>query len=433
MRRFLEIIGSRRFAIFLLAATLAVILLSNLLPNLSAMKPEEIEAFSKARPLLFRIYAAMQVGNVVRSPLFLLIPLFIFASITVCTFRRVKREGLGWRRFPPGEGKYRASFDGSLASVEGYLRKKGWDVEAEGPTVINAFKGGRGFWGSVLFHIGINVVIIGIALSLMTRFNGRVVLTEGYGTEMKEAFLGDMPEGFPVRGAELERFEAVYAGGFPVDYSMDVTFWTEYGETRGRVKVNEPISVMGYQFSPTRHGFAPRFSMKKGEETLLDAYINLVVMTPEQVDTIDLPEEGIKIRAQFFPDLYMEGRTPKTRSRETKNPVFFVEVRRGKEMLGQGFLPLNKEVSFAGYTLEFKDLKMWAMFGVSKDLGVPAVAAGFMLIVVGLVVRFIWHEKTIRISTWEGFMEIGGRARYFPALFEEELKRLTEELKSDKG
>lgn len=434
MRRSVEYIGSRRFAIYLLVATLLVVLLANLLPNFSIMKPEEIADLRKGRPLLYAAASSLQLSSIVRSPIFLLLPVFIFASITACTLKRVKKEWGRAVRVTPGDVRYNAGFSGSPGSVVDFLRTKGWRAEAGSQEsgesiVVTGFKGGGGFWGSVGFHVGMNVVLIGTALSLITRFNASVVLTEGYGVELKDAFLGAAPKGFPIKGANMEGFRAVYVEGFPVDYSMELGLWGDEGRERAEeVKVNKPLNWKGYQFAPLRYGFSPRFVMKKDDKILLDGYVNLVVMTPEQLDSFDIPEEGIKTTAQFFPEFYKEGTAPKTRSKEPKNPVFFVEIARGKDILGSGFLHMNQEVSFAGYTLKFDDIRMWVMFDVSRDLGVPVVTFGFILIVAGLIIRFILGEKHIWIYFREGMLEIGGRSRYFPALFEEEMRGVAGEI-----
>lgn len=430
MRRFINYIGSRRFAIVILLFTLAIILLPNLLPNFPTMSAEEIESLRINRPALFAAARYLQVGVIVRSPFFLIIPAFLFSSITICTLKRVKREERRKPGVAAGGAVFPAGFSGTPSALKRYMLEKGWKVEAAGgDNPIICFRGGQGFRGSIIFHAGMNVVILGFALSVLTRFNAEVILTDGYGMGASEAFPGKAPAGFPVTGMLMEGFRAVYAEGFPVDFSMKLALWDGEGrERRGEVKVNNPLNWKGYQFVPLRYGFSPRFVVKKGGREVLDAFVTLRVITPENIDSFDVPGEEMKVAAQFFPDYYMEGKTPRTRSREPRNPVFFIEAARGGEKLGRGFLPMNKEVSFAGYSIEFREVRMWAMLGVSRDSGLPAVTLGFILIVAGLIIRLVWNERYIRLFMREGVVEIGGNSRYFPAMFEEELKKMAEEI-----
>lgn len=432
MKSIVDLLASRRFATYLLIATLLIILSSNLLPNLSIMRPDEIDTLRRSRPFLYTVAKSFRVGKIVKTPFFLALPVFIFISITACTVRRTVRE-LRRGRISKGDARHHLDFSGEIDAVEEFLKGKGWRIApAEGGKGISAHKGRNGFWGSVLFHIGMNVVLLGILLSLVTRFNGAMTLTEGYGVDISEGFMEKVPDGFPVKRALLEGFKAVYAGEFPVDYGVELILSTDFEDKKVRAGVNDPVSIGGYQISPSRYGFAPRFVLKKGRETVFDGYVNLVVFTPEQIDHFDVTQEKITVVTQFFPDFYKEGIIPKSHSKELKNPVFFIEVKRGKDNLGRGFLPVKKEVSFSGYSLECKDVKIWVMFDVARDLGVPAVTLGFVLIVTGLVIRFVLYEKFIWITVKDTGLDVYGRAGYFPVLFEDELKRVVEGLKQIK-
>lgn len=432
MKFIVDSLGSRRFAIFLLTVTLFTILLSNLLPNFSLMKPGEIEELRQAKPQLYSIAKTFQVVKIVKSPFFFLLPVFIFISVTLCTIKRIKGEMARNKAVKTGEMRYVAEFAAGPEAVEMFLKGGGWAVSSsvEGQVVtLSAFKGRFGFWGSVAFHAGLNIVLIGTLLSLVTRYNGSITLTEGYGVDVAEGFLGKVPDDFPVRSALMDGFKATYEGGFPVDYAMNLQLVTDFEEMKVHPKVNEPVSIGGYQISPSRYGFAPRFVLKKGSDTVFDGYINLVVFTPQQVDHFDIAEEGITVITQFFPDFYKDGLTPKSRSKELKNPMFFIDVKKGKEDLGRGFLPLNKEVSFSGYSIECKDVKTWVIFEVSRDFGVPAITFGVILIAAGLIIRFAWYEKVLWLTVKDGSLSIGGRSRYFPAMFDDELKRLADGFK----
>lgn len=434
LKRFLDYVGSRSFAIILLTGTLAIILVSNLLPNISIMSKEEIDALRVSRPLFFALAGFLQIATVAKSPFFLVIPVSIFASVAACTLKRIKREG--WRaiRVAPGDVKYRGGFAGSPESAVLFLRKKGWTAgvvsQESGDAVIVGHKGMEGFWGSVLFHAGMNVAILGFGLSVITGFNASIMLTDGYGVKASEAFLGKKPtEEFPFPEMLMESFNAVYLDGFPVDYSMELTLWDGEGrERKGEVKVNHPLKWKGYQFVPNRYGFSPEFIIKKDGKEVLNAFVNLVVITPDQIDYFEAPDEGMKVACQFFPDFYMEGKVPKTRSKEPKNPVFFVEIKQKEKVIGRGFLHLNKEVSFPGYSIELKDIRRWVLLDVSRDTGVPVITFGFIFIVAGLIIRFLRHERHIWLYLRDGAVEAGGRSRYSPALFEDELKKLAEEM-----
>lgn len=448
IKSFFNHIGSRRFAIILLIVTTTIILITNLIPNPILMAEEEAERFIRERPLLYRISNTFQVMNITGSPFFLVIPSFIVLSVTICTYKRARQRMAAKAEAvpPPGAVSHSASVDKGT-DIGHFLEKRGWSVnerpDAEG-ILFSGAKGAGGIWGSVLFHAGLNIVVTGGIVSMLTMFNGEVALTEGFQAYPQEQLKNILnpPElaKFPYREMFLESFEARYieGGGFPLDYTAILKTVDIQGRVGDEtIKVNQPLRKKGYQFMLTKYFFAPRFVITEKETGRLieDAFINLLITSVDMSDEFDIPETGVRIKAWFFPDFYRESNRPKTRSMNLDNPAFVLEFFKGTEKLGDGILPLGKRMDFdeGRYTIQFIDLKKWINLSVSRDHGLPIVKWGLLFLVSGLALRFALNEKKVWIKVTEGEdkdrVEISGSALYFPALFEEEMKRLAEELR----
>lgn len=455
VKRFIEIIGSRRFAIWLLLATTAVIFLSNLLPKPYVMTDREIETMKRESPILYQMGERFNVGKVTKSPVFGGIAIFLFASITVCTARRVRI----WAEERERKGAVPETarlpiistilLDGSVSpdAVEGIMAGNRWrptEVISDAGRILYARKGGEGFWGSAVFHAGMCVVLAGALVSAVTRYNGRLVLTQDFGIDPAAELRGltsDQRYVFPLRGMMLDSFNPIYEGVFPVDYIAEISGLDLYGrEFRKSIRVNEPMSTAGYNFLLTRYGYAPRFAVKDSSGRVVsDDVVNLAVITPETRDSFNLLKGSVTARVSFFPDFYIDAAKgmPASRSRNPNNPVFLVTLERPGGTRDGGFLPIGKGLDFGGYTLEFKELRYWVQLDVSKDAGVPLVTIGFFVIISGLAVRMVLNEKAVWIiikETADGTeVGVGGRARFFPALFEEEIKRLAGEIRAKSG
>lgn len=442
LKVFLDYIGSRRFAIYLLIVTTSVILIANLIPNPLLMSEMEAKIFIKERPLLYGVSKIFHVMNVTKSPFFLVIPAFITLSITVCTYKRIRRrvrERPGILPFERSDFSYEGEDSGEIISI---LEGRGWKVEtrdAAGALLLYARKGDGGIWGSVVFHAGMIIVIIGGIVSMLTLFNRGLPLTEGFDMaplSLLKGLSGWEAEGFPYRRLHLSSFDASYDGAdFPLDYTAVIDTVDKYGKSgMETIKVNQPLKKNGFQFLLDRYYYAPRFVITEKESGRIveDAFINLLVVSIDQVDQFNIPEVGVRINARFFPDFHMEGDRLMTKSKNLNNPVFVLELFKGGERLGDGILPLHKRMDFdAGrYTIEFRDLREWIVLIVSKDYGLPVVKGGLLLVVLGLVVRFFLNEKRLWVVVRKetGIVELGGKALYFPALFEEEMRRISEEL-----
>ncbi len=443
MKRVIDMIGSRRFAILILLITTAVILAANLLPKPYILTGAELSALKRERPAIYALSRRFNVQEVTKSPLFAGVAIFLFASIAVCTARRAKRRlDRADERMPPvtalplrhefhmtsGE---KALLPGraSLPSGWGWLRG-----EAGEGTVYYAKKGEGGFWGSAAFHAGMLVVLLGVLVSTFTRYNGRLVLTEDFDIEPTKALKGLSKNEryvFPVRDMVLKSFSPVYEGAFPVDYAARFMNQDVYGRVQEEtVRVNEPMKAGGYEFILTRYGFAPRFVLRDREgKVVSDDVVNLVVITPDQVDDFPVLEGKVSVKARFFPDFYIDSERGRawTRSREPKRPVFLLSIERNGN-IASGFVPMGRSIEFEGYTLEFTELRYWVHLDVSRDSGLPFIFLGFIAIIVGLTVRLALNEKEAWVIINGNKVGIGGRARFFPALFEEELKRLAEEM-----
>lgn len=439
MGSFLNYIGSRRFAIYLLLITTALILLSNLLPKPAYMSRSEVERLKRERPLLYAVSAKAGIQGLARSPYFQIIPAFIFLSVTVCTFRRIRAE-IDRREAAPADTPVRHTIAlpagrTGMEEVKSTISRRGWRIlTTEG--VLYARKGDRGIWGSLGFHLGMDVALIGILVSVATGIEGRVMLTEGFPVEMPKEALGLKGEDvmdFPFKEMVLETFTPVFENGFPVLYESKVLA----SDRRGGVKrytlgANLPLDIERYKFIFTKAGYSPRFRLSKKDDLPIDAVANLLISMPGEIDYFDIKGTGFSLKAEMFPDYYDEDGVPKTKGNIPLNPVLFVEVERWGKVVGRGFLHKGKVVSFGDYTLEFVELRHWVELIVSRDLGIPVIIAGFILIAGGLCVRFLLNERHLWLimDTTEDLLmlKVGGRARYFPSLFEEELRRLAEEI-----
>lgn len=440
VKRFLNYIGSRRFAIYLLAVTTSVILLSNLLPNISVMDAMELEKLRKERPILYAVSTYVRVERLTRSPYFQVIPVFIFLSITVCTVRRFRTEvgkkGLGVPEELPIRHSITLPPDTTTReALVSTLRKKGWGILEKGD-MIYAKKGENGVWGSIGFHFGMNLALVGILISVTTAIDGRLILTEGFPvfvrdiSGVKARDLHDLP----LREMVLDSFVPVYAeGDFPVEYTCNLLgIGTDGRQRRYVIKVNQPLMLGDYKFIFGKSSFAPRLVLKKDGKIVTDAIVNLLISTPGVADYFYVPGEGLRIKAELFPDYYKEDGEHKTRGRFPHNPVLFVEIEKDGRMKGRGFLQKGRAEGFENYSIEYTELRYWVQLIVSRDAGVPVIIAGFIIIVLGLSVRFILNERHLWIimkhTKDSRILEIGGRARFFPAMFEDELRGLTEEI-----
>ena len=86
---------------------------------------------------------------------------------------------------------------------------------------------------------------------------------------------------------------------------------------------------------------------------------------------------GFTFTATFYPDYVLEDGKRATRSMEFNNPVFFISVGQDGKNIGEGLVPKNGSLEFAGYRLEMRDMPFWVRFYVVKQRGLSILYAGF--------------------------------------------------------
>lgn len=437
---------SRRFAVSLLIIAAGLFLLSAFLPYISVLSPEEIRTLKEQRPYLYRIAEVLSVQGITSSPVFLILPILVFISTLVCTSTRLSV------RLKRGEGEiegkvFKVAQDIiAPGNVEGLRIKfleafKGsrWNIREaskQGVASIITSKGSLGFWGSMIFHLGLLLTLLSTLVTALTLFSGEMLLTEGYPNPLKEEgflkvwrrpFMGvRLPEG----SINLENFKAVFKDRKPVDYIATVLVKEKDGSSFLKdIRVNDPLQYYGLQYNIDKYGFAPSFVIKDRDgKILFDGDINLALIGGKE-DTFQIPDTDYGIVVRFYPDFVMTNGGPRTKSDIPNNPVFTLSLTRENIAVGGALLPMGKEVEAEDIKITFTGLKYWVHILISRDWGAIVLTIGLIFLAGGLIVRVLFYEKRVNITInemAEGCMvKVSGYTKYFPAFFEREIKEIT--------
>ena len=450
MRGVWRIFISRRFAVSLLVLMLGLLILAILLPNPSILSPEEIRTIKEQRPYLFKITEILGIQGLTASPFFFVLPFLIFISTAICTWTRLQSrlksggaeiEGRVFKAAKEvtvkGEAKivrsrFLKAFSSPLWSVQE-------NIKEEIPILI-AHRGRFGFWGSMLFHLGLLTVLLATIVTGLTLFTGEMLLTEGYPIPLKEeGFLKVWRRPFfgmklPDEAITLEEFKRVFKDNkYPIDYIATVRVGEKDGFSFLKdIRVNDPLKYQGLQYNIDRYGFAPSFVIKgKDGKVLFDGDINLVLVGGQE-DSFQIPDTDIGITVRFYPDFVMTKDGPRTRSDILNNPVFSIKVTREGIVMKQGFLYMGQEAEMTDIMITYTGIKYWVHILVARDWGAPVLFIGLVFLVIGLIARLSFYEKGLNVViNAEGencIVKVSGYTKYFPAFFEREIKKIIEEV-----
>jgi hypothetical protein len=435
--RLLRPLFSRTTAIALMLAMAFFLALSSVVPE-PDLAPERLAELRASRPVAVFLVERLRPDRVVRSPVFLGLAGWIFLSTAWSVVDRVRSE-VRRRRLRPAPVPERFRVEGALEvasppreavdGVRAELRTRRYRLEPAdaGAATVVATRGSGGFAGSIVFHVGILVVMVGVAVSARTRVNGEVMLVEGYPLALgpgavaratrEEALL-------PLMGttASIRDFTATYERGFmPVDFAAILEVRRPGEPDRASVvRVNEGVSTRGFQLTLHRYGFAPELRVTGGDGRRLADGVAILRLVPPGIEDGLALEDGSELVLALYPDHVDRDGSPATRSMYPIAPVLAVRhVVRGEEV-ARGLVARGEAATIGALRVSFVGLRYWADFVLGRDGGLWGIAAGSALVALGLGLRFLLDPQLVRVVATAApggtRLDILVSARYFPAL-----------------
>ena len=409
------------FSSFNLAVVLLILIV--LLAVAGSLIPQQDAARELARritPGWAAILQKMQVFDLYHSVWFFLLLGLLSLNLVSCSLSRFPVTWKSFRAkafpdaFPSLEDMSdvmtiltEESRDSALQRLEGLLKKKYGKVEKK-ETARGDFLYGEkcriSHFGVYVIHLSILVIIGGAVAGALFGFNAHVRVSEGEATDTVQ-LKGDggiKKLDFTVR---CERFNVdFYENGAPREYRSDLTF-LKNGRVvhQGSLLVNHPVTFEGIRFYQSSYGTAPdgkiSLSFRRGKGNI--HRLNVVAG-----DVFELPEKHAQVQIMRIEESMMQmGPAVKlnVRSRKEDTPFWvFMNIKVIEEMNPgiMEYVPLFNPGLFKPYvfSLDHVGRKYYTGLQVVHDPGLPIVASGAFLLVVGFMVVFFTSHRRIWIS-----------------------------------
>lgn len=452
-RRLWRLVQSRELVLTTLISLAAVVTLGATIPQRGWFSASEYSLWRAARPLFADIAETLGLNQVFTTWWFYTLLGLAALSLATVTLKRAYRlltaptptaPQWRWREVESCRNGAAAVVTGrpeeALGAAQGVLQQRGYQVEID-EQLLYAHKGQVGTWGSVLFHLSFLLLFLGGVYSLLTRFDGWMVLTEGqtladrsrdYVATRPGALAANSYQGFQLR---LEKFVPTYQGRTGVDYSSYVTIKEPgQGEVQGVVRVNHPMSYDGATILGESYGFAPLLSIVDGSGSrMFHAYTNLAVLTEDAQDMVKVPNTNLIVKVKMYPDLVETQEGWSSASLLPRRPALYVEMDDYRNAPAAGLVRLGESLQMGELTLTFRDLRYWSRFRIIRDGGEALIFAAFALGILGIALRYLFIGKQlwIRAEHFGGSttLLLKAKARCCDALYAREVNKLAEELR----
>jgi len=442
-------LASLRFTIVLICLLGVIFALGLMIPQKSLVKEIYFD-WQQNSPALVAFLDALQLTEIYTSWLTLTLWGLFFLNLALVMWQRMP---LVKKRIEMPESRIVAP-----ETATGYFFRGAYTLpdEIDGPAVVSRLaKRGytvlgneTGFFGVknrysplafAFFHLSFFLILLGGAISFYTTFIGYVDLAQG------ETFMGELERYNQSPRPTLPKVGGIPAAAFTVtSITPQVVRNTPTGisvkllDARGTthdVGINTPYKTDNTFFVFKHLGMSPLFVVTDASGNDVDgAYFKLDVLQGRQ-DRFRLA--GYEFTTHFYPDYALEKGTPATRSQEFNNPTFSIVVERDGKKIGEGIVPKNGTMEFAGYRLEMRELPFWVRFYVIKERGVSILYTGLAIACCAVIWRLLFYRReivgAIRNEAGERRLVVAAKSEFYKSLAEDEFAKMFGEISTISG
>lgn len=429
---------SARVTVTLLCVLALLLLLNVVVPQATVLGEETIAAMAEGRPLARLLLVDLGLSRLPTSPVFVATLVLFFLNLGVVMVSRIgptlrrtairprSEKGLAaWARLEESlSAPLPAGWDaGGCAKI---LRGFGYRVQRPGEHSLFGVKHRLAPVGFLFFHLSFFLLCAGGLLVYYTRFVGSVVLTEGqdfagsYGRIERVSPLGSVPG----LSFTLERVEPRFERGEPVHLGVRLRARRAGSTIPLESRVNHPARWGSSIVMVTGAGLSPVLWLQNRSGFTLDRVV--APIRGRGGEPTEIPLVGGVWVARVFP--LPAGREFPERADLGSTPLRLT-LTRESEVLFEGELTAGAAAEAGSHgRLVLEDLRYWANIRVVSERGGGLLILGFVVGVVGLVWRLLWHRREVAVTWDSATLRLVGRAEYFSGGFRRQLESIRDEL-----
>ncbi len=460
-----KFLTSPKTVITLIIITLVACLIGFFVPQITDKSPSFFEQWKEKNIYTYRFVDRLQLNRVYTSYWFLTLVVLIMISLGYSLYLQVKKNlrqmteyriqekvKVGIDSFRGGEGGFerraqtieRSVFtDKDRQKIREILRKRRYheDTKANSGHKLIFAKNSIGRWGSVIFHLGLLLVVISAITVLCFQKRGFVQLIEGDLFDGRETgflvkshgvFAGEFNTGFKTHLSKLEH--SYWEGGKLKLLESSLTVIKDTEAMDKKLSINNPLLIDGTNiYQSDDYGYTLSFVLKRptGEEVLSHFNIDRADSFKKYaVGMSDFPLTDYIFKMKFLPDV-------SNRSFHLSKPILYLTVFQGGEEFFNGLIIPGNAVRIKGDILYFTGIRYWSGLVFVNNPGMLIAYIGFAIGILGTGIMFSLPYKEIHVTLakipgsneYAPDFTIHGITRKYHALFEEEMEMIKNELK----
>lgn len=153
------------------------------------------------------------------------------------------------------------------------------------------------------------------------------------------------------------------------------------------VRAFPPAYCMGTYANIRDYGMAPGLVLYERGDQVHRGHVNLRILPPGNEDFIQIEGLPYRIYVRIVPQMIRETESGPVRVYDLGTPLYSVRVEKAGQVLFEG--TSEERISFDRFEISFTPYQTWVWLVLSKGIGLPVLAAGLAIMVVGLPISIL--------------------------------------------
>lgn len=375
--------------------------------------------------LSWKVVLLLGLDHVYRTWWFLALLILFGTSLTACTFTRqfpALKAARRWKFYdqPRQFQKLALSAElnnGSLNSLTQLLQNRRYRVFQENNHTLYARKGIVGRIGPIIVHVGIVTILLGGIWGAFCGFMAQEMVSSGESFQVK-----NIVNAGPLAAPQIPKDWSLRVNRFWIDYTAtggidqfysDMSVLDKQGQEvkHKTIHVNEPLRYRGVTFYQTDWGIAAiRVQLNKSP---------IFQLPMAQLNTNG---KG-RIWGTWIPTKPDLSAGVSLLARDLQGMLLIYDAK------GQLMTTLRPGMStdINGVKLKIIDVVGSTGLQIKADPGIPAVYAGFGLLMLGVMMSYVSHSQIWALQK-DGHFYVGGKTNRAQVAFEREILEILDQL-----